>query len=566
MKSFGSTVKTVVALAGVAMAVSCAEGYEQVDVTADDLVVGTTTIKTMTIQAARPSVGGDTRVQFSTRIEDNVSWQAGDKLGVYIYAVDDAENKVNTYNERYGVINSEDINPVTGVAMFTGNFNDFAGDVTPASVNYYAYLPYSAVARGSDTDVPNVKLTLPATQKPRPTTTFRENKNVYYYYGSYDSAADILFGSASTTGEAINGTDVLFDFVRPFAIGKFTFTGIPTMAAGDVDLSNEDVKSVRLTFTSVLGTPVAGAFTVNLASPTPNFDSTGVRTIKLDYTGQGVKLGAFTTPVYWVMNPLETTLLTVRIEVGNYSVAKTFDLVASPKTFRANALNHATVSLSGASVTEINLLETDTSTGEGIYIPDANFRERVSMYIAGDSFLTPTEAAAVSALNVNNPGQKVADLTGVEYFTGLTTLNCPENNLTSLDVSANTALTSLNCSNNNLTSLDVTANTLLNQFNCSGNPLLETLTFGANTGGLVRFNCMDCKLAGIDLSQIVLSKGYGPLDSFDCSGNPGDSSGNFNITLGYDITTGGGTPAQFPVAGSPYGTGIVVYHYNAPTP
>ena len=43
------------------------------------------------------------------------------------------------------------------------------------------------------------------------------------------------------------------------------------------------------------------------------------------------------------------------------------------------------------------------------------------------------------------------------------------NQLTALDVSANTALEYLNCSNNKLTALDMTHNTSLEQLVCSGN-------------------------------------------------------------------------------------------------
>lgn len=57
--------------------------------------------------------------------------------------------------------------------------------------------------------------------------------------------------------------------------------------------------------------------------------------------------------------------------------------------------------------------------------------------------------------------------------TNLITLICEENSLTSLNLSANTALEYLRCSNNNLTSLDVSANTALDNFNCSNNSLTK---------------------------------------------------------------------------------------------
>ena len=65
---------------------------------------------------------------------------------------------------------------------------------------------------------------------------------------------------------------------------------------------------------------------------------------------------------------------------------------------------------------------------------------------------------------------ELTSLKGIEYFTSLTSLVCSCNQLTSLDVSANTALTSLDCSSNQLPSLDVSANTALTRLCCRNNP------------------------------------------------------------------------------------------------
>lgn len=43
----------------------------------------------------------------------------------------------------------------------------------------------------------------------------------------------------------------------------------------------------------------------------------------------------------------------------------------------------------------------------------------------------------------------IVDLSGIEYFTALTKLDCSGNLLISLDVTQNPALTYLNCENNN---------------------------------------------------------------------------------------------------------------------
>ena len=57
--------------------------------------------------------------------------------------------------------------------------------------------------------------------------------------------------------------------------------------------------------------------------------------------------------------------------------------------------------------------------------------------------------------------RKISDMTGIEAFVNLTELNCRFNQLSSLDVSANTALEVLECGENQLTNLDVSTNAFL---------------------------------------------------------------------------------------------------------
>ena len=82
--------------------------------------------------------------------------------------------------------------------------------------------------------------------------------------------------------------------------------------------------------------------------------------------------------------------------------------------------------------------------------PDAAFRG----YIAGnadtdkDSLLSESEIAGVTGLDVSGMG--IQDLRGIGYFTALQSLDCSGNELTSLDLSANTALQTLNAGGNRL--------------------------------------------------------------------------------------------------------------------
>ena len=125
------------------------------------------------------------------------------------------------------------------------------------------------------------------------------------------------------------------------------------------------------------------------------------------------------------------------------------------------------------------------------YVPDDNFEQ--ALIDLGyddvlDDYVLTENISGVTDLEVNNKG--ISDLTGVEDFTALTYLNCRDNNLTELDLSANTALRNLCCYlssascsygvTNQITELDVTNNTALTSLNCYSN-LLTALDVSANT-------------------------------------------------------------------------------------
>ena len=116
---------------------------------------------------------------------------------------------------------------------------------------------------------------------------------------------------------------------------------------------------------------------------------------------------------------------------------------------------------------------------------------------------------------------EIADLTGIEFFTALESLDCSMNSLESLDMSANTALESLVCHDNQLTSLDVSANTALERLDCSGNQL-TSLDISANTA-LDWLECCSNQLTSLDVSANTalswLNCGLNQLTSLDLHAN-----------------------------------------------
>lgn len=113
----------------------------------------------------------------------------------------------------------------------------------------------------------------------------------------------------------------------------------------------------------------------------------------------------------------------------------------------------------------------------------------------------------LQTLNVTGGGVKLQllDVNGCE---NLATLNCSDNQLTSLDGISNCPnLTILDCGNNPLTSLDVSDYLNLTTLNCN-------YTGGNRTGSLTSLNVNGCtNLTTLDCSN-------NPLTSLDLSGNP----------------------------------------------
>ena len=85
--------------------------------------------------------------------------------------------------------------------------------------------------------------------------------------------------------------------------------------------------------------------------------------------------------------------------------------------------------------------------------PDANFREFITSYYDsdGDGELSESNISQITRIE-SLSGKNIKSLEGISFFTNLQSLNCSNNQLTSLDVTGCTLLQSLNCSNNQLTS------------------------------------------------------------------------------------------------------------------
>ena len=143
-------------------------------------------------------------------------------------------------------------------------------------------------------------------------------------------------------------------------------------------------------------------------------------------------------------------------------------------------------------------------------ISDANFRKYLKETFAkGKDYLLLGEAKKITTMKMDY--REIETLKGIEYFTGLTSLTCNKNKLTSIDLSKNTALTGLYCNENSLTELDVSKNTDLLFLLCDDNKL-TTLDVSKNTK-LRDLHCRNNQLTTLNISMNTA------LEELYCYGN-----------------------------------------------
>lgn len=111
--------------------------------------------------------------------------------------------------------------------------------------------------------------------------------------------------------------------------------------------------------------------------------------------------------------------------------------------------------------------------------------------------LTQQERLSVTHLDLS--GLNLTNLAGLELFPNLQSLDCSNNQLTSLDLSGNPALEHVNCAFNRLTTLDLSQNQKLISLNCEMN-LLTSLNL-SGCGKLTALFARNNLLPSLELSD-----------------------------------------------------------------
>ena len=143
---------------------------------------------------------------------------------------------------------------------------------------------------------------------------------------------------------------------------------------------------------------------------------------------------------------------------------------------------------------------------------DPVFQKWISENIDTDrnGLLSDEEISMCTEISI--PSMSVDSLEGIEYFYNLKTLDCSDNELLFLDVSANTVLKSLNCSHNNLLSLDLSSCKKLKDLDISFN------NCGSNSSISLpkSFSVEKLNISSVVLDDFDFSR-FSRLKELDCS-------------------------------------------------
>ncbi|WP_298515807.1 matrixin family metalloprotease [uncultured Kordia sp.] len=157
-------------------------------------------------------------------------------------------------------------------------------------------------------------------------------------------------------------------------------------------------------------------------------------------------------------------------------------------------------------------------------IPDSNFEAALEALgyddISGDGQVPTDSINTITSLNVD--GESINDLTGIEDFVALETLDADNNSLTTIDVTNLTNLRQLSLQYNSLTSLDVTNNSNLEALSFRNNSV--TAIDLSNNVNLLSLGFQYNSITDIDLSNNILLYHIACRDngltSLDLTNNP----------------------------------------------
>lgn len=182
---------------------------------------------------------------------------------------------------------------------------------------------------------------------------------------------------------------------------------------------------------------------------------------------------------------------------------------------------------------------------QNTFIPDDNFEQALINlgYDSGplDDFVITANIETIEDLDISS--NNISDLTGIQDFISLITLNCSNNSISNLVLTSNLNLTELYCSNNLLTSLNISDLKGLKELWCNFNQITSLNVI--NNPNLIALYCGDNLISSLDITTNsklgVLSCKNNQLSAIDVSQNKSLNSlivrGNFLTNLNVSENT-----------------------------
>lgn len=143
-----------------------------------------------------------------------------------------------------------------------------------------------------------------------------------------------------------------------------------------------------------------------------------------------------------------------------------------------------------------NYLETHDANGNVVPLGDLT---SMGNGITGDNQVATSKIKTVTTLSI--PSLSISDLSGIEEFTALESLNVDYNDLTTLPISSNTKLKILNAAENDLININLSTNTALEEVNLRSNKI-ETLLVN-NNPALKKLITGKNRLTSLDLTACI---------------------------------------------------------------
>ena len=271
----------------------------------------------------------------------------------------------------------------------------------------------------------------------------------YFYLSYYDTSFRNVFSMDMVSGDKYdNNYQCKANDYRVFTSGEkgfsianiYTAKSFETMnAVGIRTYSANEPYTIRVYLNSESGSPMSGQL---IHTQSGNIEYAGYHTIDLT---KGIPLAPGQKFTIIVSNPTEGTWFgidNVSNTEGMSYIAFNSDINEKTKWSSCGINGNYTGEVGIRVLTSDNLIINEYS------FPDSAFRIYISKNIDknSDGTLSSSEIATVKTLNVNSVG--IADLSGIEYFTSMTTLYCSSNKLKYINLEKNTSLVNLYCSGN----------------------------------------------------------------------------------------------------------------------